>query len=198
MLEPFRDSDSMNVLDFIIILMVGVMVGLGFFLGIGRVTSAIIALYFSAIVAATFYLPISDLLSGFVDEMNPATAELLAFVVLFLGMAAIFSAVISRSVRTFALSGRFAILDNIGGATLGILIAGATIALSMTVTTILLQVLNETTSGAASGMLGTMRDQVQTSALAPIFLKLLPVVTSTIRPWFPSGLPSILESPANI
>src|SRR5687768_15826131 len=117
----------MNLLDFFIIGAVGVMVGVGFFLGIGRVTSAMIALYFSAIIAATFYLPISDVIHGVVSEMNESTSELVAFVLLFLGMAGIFSAVISRSVHSFALSGRFAILDNIGGATLGILIAGVTI-----------------------------------------------------------------------
>ena len=112
-------------------------------------------------------------------------------------MAGIFSAVIARSVHTIALSGRFSILDNIGGASLGILIAAVTVALSMSVTTILLQVLSQTTSHAGTGILGIMRDQVQTSALVPIFLKLLPVLTSTLRPWFPSGLPSILEAPAN-
>ena len=188
----------MNVLDLIIIGTIGLMVGVGFFLGIGRVTSGIIALYFSAIVTATFYIPIANVIHGSVTQMNTSTAQLLAFVALFLGMAGIFSAVIARSFHSIALSGRFAILDNIGGASLGILIAAVTIALAMSVTTILLQVLTQTTSQAGAGILGMMRDQVQTSALVPIFLKLLPVLTSTLRPWFPSGLPSILKAPVNL
>lgn len=188
----------MNVLDFMIIAAVGLMVGVGFFLGIGRVTSAMVALYFAAIMAATFYLPISRLIQDVVEAMNPGTSELISFLLLFFGMAILFFSVILRSFRSIALSGRFAILDNIGGATLGILIAGVTVALSMMVTTIVVQVLSETTAGVGTGMLGAMHDQVQTSALAPVFLRLLPVLTSTIRPWFPSGVPSILDAPANI
>lgn len=184
----------MNVLDVLIIISVGVMIGVGFFLGIGRLTSAVISLYFSAIIAARLYEPISTVLKDLVAQMNPATADLIAFVMLFLGLAAIFSMVITRSFHSFALSGRFSILDNLGGATLGILISGATIALAMTITTVLLQVLSETTSSAGTGILGALREQVQSSALAPLFLRLLPVLTSTIRPWFPEGLPAILES----
>jgi uncharacterized membrane protein required for colicin V production len=184
----------MNALDFIIIAVVGVTIGAGFFLGISRVTAGIIAMYFAAIVSATFYQSISDTLSSHAKQMNPATADLLSFVMLFLGLTALFVWVITHSIKASNMAGRFAILDNVGGATLGIVIAGVTVALAMTITTLMLQVLTRTSVGSSDGMLGTVQSQVQGSALTPIFLKLLPILTSTIRPWFPGGLPDILTS----
>jgi hypothetical protein len=96
------------------------------------------------------------------------------------------------------MSSRFAILDNIGGAGLGILVAGVTIALAMSIMAIMVQVLSQTTSGAGAGMLGVVRGQVRGSELVPVFLRLLPLLTSTIRPWFPGGMPSILATPTDL
>jgi uncharacterized membrane protein required for colicin V production len=184
----------MNLLDYGIIAMIGVMIGGGFFMGISRVTSVIVAIYFAAIVAATFYQSIAGSIEGVVSQMNPSTAELLSFVFLFLLMASLFSFMITHSLKTSNMAGRFSILDNIGGATLGIVIAAVTVALAVTVTTLLLQVLASTTSGSQDGMLGAVQSQVSGSALVPVFQKLLPILTSSIRPWFPGGLPQILTS----
>ena len=184
----------MNVLDFFIIALIGVMVATGFFLGVSRVTSGIIAMYFAAIVSATFYASIGGSMRGVVKQMNPATSELIAFLFLFLAMTAIFMTLLTHSIKASNLSGRFAILDNVGGAGLGVVIAGITMALAIALTTLLLQVLASTSAGSQGGMLGPVEDQVSASALVPIFLKLLPVLTSSIRPWFPGGLPEILTA----
>jgi hypothetical protein len=146
-------------------------------------------------VSATFYRSIAESVQGVVDEMNPATAQLIAFVFLLLGMTALFFLLITHSTRSARNEGRFEILNRLGGAGLGMVIAAVAITLAITLTTLLLGVLNQSTSGAGGGILGMMRDQTQTSALVPVFLKILPVVTSTIRPWFPGGLPPILTSP---
>jgi uncharacterized membrane protein required for colicin V production len=185
---------NMNMLDFVIIAMVGVMIGAGFFLGVSRVTASIIAIYFAAIVSATFYQSIATSLEHLVSEMNPSTAELLSFVILFLTMTILFAFMITHSLKSSSMAGRFAILDNVGGATLGIVIAGVAVALAITVTTLLLQVLTSTTTGSQDGMLGAVQSQVSGSALVPIFQKLLPILTSSIRPWFPGGLPDILTT----
>jgi hypothetical protein len=126
--------------------------------------------------------------------MSAGTAELLAFVFLFFGVTALAWALLTRSIRNTDMTSRFAILDNVGGATLGVVVAGVTIALAVTVMTLLLQVLTQTTSDSGTGMLGTLRGQVRGSALVPTFLRLLPILTSTIRPWFPGGTPSILSA----
>ena len=191
-----RGGSQMNLLDFGIIAMIGVMIGVGFFLGVSRVTASIVAIYFAAIVSATFYLSVAGSLEGVASAMKPATAELLSFVILFIAMTSLFTFMITHSFRTANMAGRFAILDNIGGATLGIIIAGVTMALAVTVTTLLLQVLASTTSGAQDGMLGAVQSQVDSSALVPVFQKLLPILTSSIRPWFPGGLPKILTTHA--
>ena len=184
----------MNLLDYGIVAMIGVMIGVGFFMGISRVTAGIVAIYFAAIVSATFYLSIASSLENVASAMNPSTAELLAFVFLFILMTILFTLMITHSLKTSNLAGRFAILDNVGGATLGIVIAGVAMALAITVTTLLLQVLASTTSGSQDGMLGAVQSQVSGSALVPVFQKLLPLLTSSIRPWFPGGLPHILTS----
>jgi uncharacterized membrane protein required for colicin V production len=185
---------NMNVLDFVIIAMVGVMIGAGFFLGVSRVTASIVAIYFAAIVSATFYQSIATSLEDLVSAMNPSTAELLSFVLLFLTMTILFAFMIMHSLKSSNMAGRFAILDNVGGATLGIVIAGVAVALAITVTTLMLQVLTSTTTGSQDGMLGAVQSQVSGSALVPVFQKLLPILTSSIRPWFPGGLPDILTS----
>jgi uncharacterized membrane protein required for colicin V production len=184
----------MNVLDFVIIAMIGAMIGAGFFLGVSRVTASIVAIYFAAIVSATFYQSIASSLEDLVSGMNPSTAELLSFVLLFLGMTILFAFMITHSLKSSNMAGRFAILDNIGGATLGIVIAGVAVALAITVTTLMLQVLTSTSTGSQDGMLGAVQSQVSSSALVPIFQRLLPILTSSIRPWFPGGLPDILTS----
>lgn len=188
----------MNVLDFVIIAAIGGMVGFGFFVGISRVTAGLVAIYFAAIVAATFYQSVAESLERVAPSLSSSTAELLTFVILFLSMTGLFVFLIVHSLRASSLAGRFSILDNVGGATLGIVIAGVTVALAMTVITLALQVLTSTTIGSQDGMLGMVQSQVSGSALTPVFLKLLPILTSSIRPWFPGGLPDILTSSAKV
>ena len=184
----------MNALDFSIIVLVGIIIGAGFFLGIGRVTAGIISIYLASVVSATFYRAVAESITGAVNEMNPATAELIAFTFLFLGLTTLFTIVVTRSLN-IAYEGRFEVLNRLGGAGLGMIIAAVAMALAVTLTTVMLGVLSHTTEGAGDGILGTMREQTQESALVPVFLKILPILTSTIRPWFPGGLPPILTSP---
>lgn len=184
----------MNVLDVIIIAAIGGMIGVGFFVGVSRVTAGIISIYFASIVTATFYGSLASFFESLSENINPDTADLVAFVIMFVVMTSLFTWLITHSIRASNMVGRFAILNNVGGAGLGIVVAGVAIALSMTIITLLLQVLATTSSGAAGGMLGTVQSQVSGSALAPIFMRLLPILTSSIRPWFPGGLPDILTS----
>lgn len=185
----------MNVLDFVILIFVGAIVGGGFFLGIGRVITGMVAVYFASVVAATFYLSFADSIQSVVAKMKPETSELISFVFLFLGMSALFFALINHSLRSATATSRFAIFNHLGGAGLGLVVAAVTMALAVTLTTLLLGVLTQSTTGSGEGILGMMRRQSEDSALVPVFLRILPVLTSTIRPWFPGGLPPILTSP---
>ena len=183
----------MNVLDLIIIATIGLMVGVGFFLGIGRVTSGIIALYFSAIVTATFYIPIANRHSRFghpdehVYRATPRVRRALSWDGghFLRSDRALFP--LDRALGPFRDPRQHRRGESrhphCGGDDRAGDVGDDNSPASP----------DPDNTQAGAGILGMMRDQVQTSALVPIFLKLLPVLTSTLRPWFPSGLPSILK-----
>jgi hypothetical protein len=85
-------------------------------------------------------------------------------------------------------------MDNIGGVVLGLALSAMTLTFAALFLTIVLQALNQTVSITGSGsVLGFARGQISDSALLPQFLRMAPVVTGAISPWFPSGLPPILD-----
>ena len=126
-------------------------VGGGFFNGVARLTSAIIAIYSAALFAAAFYRPLTDAVADVV-VMNRRTGELVFFLLLFAVFAGVFTTIISRWLGDLRLPRRIAILDNLGGAALGVVI----------------------------------------SELAA------PSAALVLAPWFPSGLPSIVDAVESI
>lgn len=185
----------MNVLDILILAIFAGVIATGFFVGIGKAVSAIVATYFATVMSATFYQPLGDLLKRLIPDINESTAALVAFMLLFVSASLGIGYVIIRTVESMSESNRFVILNNIGGAALGGIVAAVTITLSITVTVILVQALAQSTAGAADGsMLSSIGSQIRGSALAPVFLDMLPYVTRIVEPWFPGGLPPILTS----
>lgn len=188
----------MNVLDFVIIGIVGGLVVSGFYGGVGRVVAGCFAVYFATIVAAAFYDAVGQSIRDSIDNMGRSTANLIAFLVLFGFLGVGFYWVIWQSLRSF--TGRhvqFRILDNIGGAALAIVVGTLTIAMTLSVTVILLGVLNQS-SAVDAGSLGTLGRQIRGSELVPMFLKMQPAITSALQPWFPDGLPPILQRPPTV
>lgn len=189
----------MNILDILILAIFAGVIATGFFVGIGRALSSIIAIYFATVMAATFYRPVGRAFERAVGGINPETATLVAFLLLFTFAAVGIGYVIIRTVESVSESNRFVILNNIGGAALGIVVAVVTVTLSITVTVILIQALAQTTIDATDGtILALLRTQIRGSALAPVFLGLLPYVTTFVAPWFPGGLPPILTAAPRI
>lgn len=185
----------MNFLDVLIVAMFGAVIAAGFFVGIKKSVSAIVAIYFATVMAATFYEPLGDLFRRVLPEMNPSTATLVAFLLLFATAGVGIAFIIARTVDSMTATNRFAILNNIGGAAIGGIVAAATITLSIAVTVVFVQALAQTSVDAADGsMLASIRAMVRGSALAPVFLDLLPHVTRFVEPWFPGGLPPILTA----
>ena len=184
----------MNALDVIIIATICSLLAIGFFAGIGRILAGLLAVYFSTIASAAFYQQMSELLRGGVSNMALATGDFLAFVLLFVLLTATFFWVVSQSIRTIEhRRGRFAILDNIGGAALGIIVGALTIALTLSVTVILLGALKQSASIDGTDSAGLLVTQIQDSTLVPLFLKLQPTISTALQPWFPDGLPAILQ-----
>lgn len=189
----------MNVLDILILCIFAGVIATGFFVGIGRALSAIVAIYFATVMSATFYEPLGDFFEGGVGGINPSTAKLVAFLLLFVCASVGIGFVIIRTIESMSATNRFVILNNIGGAALGVIVAAVTITLSITVTVILVQALAQSTADAADGTtLAGVSGQIKGSALAPVFLDLLPYVTTIVEPWFPGGLPPILTAAPRI
>lgn len=189
----------MNVLDILILCIFVGVIATGFFVGIGRAISAIVAIYFATVMSATFYESLGEVFENVVGGINPSTANLVAFLLLFVFASVGIGFVIIRTIDSMSATNRFVILNNIGGAALGVIVAAVTITLSITVTVILVQALAQTAAEATDGsLLATVAGQINGSALAPVFLDLLPYVTMIVGPWFPGGLPPILTAAPRI
>lgn len=189
----------MNILDLLILCIFAGVIATGFFVGISRALSAIVATYFATVMSATFYEPLGDVFQRVISDINPSTASLIAFMLLFFGTSIGIGYVIIRTLESVSNSNRFVILNNIGGAALGVIVAVVTITLSITVTVIFVQALAQTTANATDGStLAQLSEQIGGSALAPVFLDLLPYVTIIVDPWFPGGLPPILTAAPRI
>jgi uncharacterized membrane protein required for colicin V production len=186
----------MNFLDIAIIFTFGMLILAGFFGGFGRVAAGFLAVYFSTLVAAAFYQGLGDAMIGRVSDMRDATGYLLAFMLLFLVMTGVFFWGIGKSIRAVELRrGRFAIMDNVGGASLAIVVAALAVAMTISVAVIILGAFNQSAVVNGSENLGALGRQIRGSELVPVFLKLQEPILFAYEPWFPNGLPPILEAP---
>jgi hypothetical protein len=120
----------------------------------------------------------------------------MAFMTLFLLLTAAFFWGIGQTIKAVELRrGRFAIMDNVGGATLALTAGVLAIAMTISVTVIILGAFNQSAVVNSDENLGTLGRQIRSSELVPIFLKLQEPLVVTYKPWFPNGLPAILEAP---
>jgi uncharacterized membrane protein required for colicin V production len=184
----------LNGLDYIIIGAFLAIIGVGFFNGVTKVTSAIIAIYFASLFSAAFYRPLTEAVTD-VLAMNRRTGELVFFFLLFVVFGVAFTMIISRWIGDLRLPRRITILDNLGGAALGIVVSGLAVTLAALVMAIMLQALNQTVDvSAQENTLGFLRSQIRHSALVPFFLRMAPFFVRILAPWFPGGLPPILNA----
>lgn len=186
----------MNVLDIALVASFGFLILIGFFGGIGRITAGIFAVYISSIVAAAFYDDVGNLFIDEVDAMRVETAHLLAFMTLFVILTGAFFWGIGQTIKAVEIRrGRLAIMDNVGGATLALTAGVLAIAMTISVTVIILGAFNQSAVVSGEENLGTLGRQIRGSELVPIFLKLQEPLVVAYKPWFPNGLPPILETP---
>ncbi|CAN5723513.1 hypothetical protein BH23CHL2_BH23CHL2_19100 [soil metagenome] len=188
----------MNMMDAVIVAMFLAIAGVGFFVGVVRTSSSMVALYLATVIAATFYERLGNLFRGVLDAMSVGAAHFIAFVILFVGITAMFSYLIETTLHPTSTKRRFAILDNLGGASLSIVIAFVAITMSLAITVILIQAAIAASGDASSGPMSVVRSQMDVSVLAPLFLRLLPILTAAVRPWFPGGLPPILTEAGDV
>jgi membrane protein required for colicin V production len=186
----------LNALDVAIVATFLTVIALGFFNGVSKVTSAILAIYFGSIISAAFYRPVTDGARNYVHTMSESTGQLFFFVILFFVFSSAFTFMISNWLGGLKLPRRVEIVDNLGGAALGVVVSGLAVTLAAMLLVILLQALNQTFGPGSNAMVGWVHNQIDDSALVPVFLKMAPHFVRLISPWFPSGLPPILSGGA--
>jgi uncharacterized membrane protein required for colicin V production len=185
----------LNGLDFAILFTFLAIIGLGFFGGMARVAAAIVAIYIASIVAGAFYQELAQVFRDHVSNINRNTSELFVFMVLFLISGSIAWWLVSAAFKGIKVSRQTPIAGNLGGTTLGVVVSAMAVVLAVLLISILLQVLNQTVGSGSAGTLGnSISNQIQSSALVPVFLDVQPYVTQAIEPWFRNGVPSILST----
>jgi uncharacterized membrane protein required for colicin V production len=181
----------LNTLDIVIISTFLAVIAVGFFNGVTKITAAILSNCFGSIVSAAFYRPVTDGARNYMGSMSERMGQLF-FVILFFVFSAAFTFLISSWLGGLKLPRRVEIIDNVGGAALGVVVSGLAVTMAAMLLMILLQALNQTFGAGDSVMVGFMHHQISGSTLVPIFLKASPHFVRLISPWFPSGLPPIL------
>ena len=182
-----------NLFDMLILVCLMAITGVGFFHGVTRVTSALLAFYFGAVFAAAFYEDLADFVRVYIDSMNDSTGDLVFFMLLFLVFSATFTVIVSRWLGDLRLPRRIAVMDNIGGAALGIVVSGLTLTLAAMLLSIMVQALNQVAFAGQGPLVQAMQGSIHRSTLVPIFLNMAPFFTRLLEPWFPGGLPPILR-----
>ncbi|MBA2755780.1 MAG: CvpA family protein [Chloroflexota bacterium] len=182
-----------NFFDIVILISFMALVGAGFFNGVTRLSAAIVAVYFGAILAAVFYRPLTTAAIDVMPSIGRVTGELVVFFMLFLGFSVAFTVAMARWLGGMRLPRRLRILDNIGGALLGIVVAGLALTVTSMLLAITLQVMNQVVSSGSSPAANLLDGGIRGSALVPVFLRLAPFFVQAIAPWFPGGVPPILE-----
>ena len=86
----------LNGLDYVIVLVFIAIIGVGFFNGVTKLASALVAIYFAAIFAAAFYRATAVVVTDRLTAMNLRTGELTSFLLLFLAFSTVFTIVVSR------------------------------------------------------------------------------------------------------
>jgi hypothetical protein len=111
-------------------------------------------------------------------------------------LTAVFFWGIGQTIKAVELRrGRFAIMDNVGGATLALTAGALAIAMTISVSVIILGAFNQSAVMGGDENLGALGNQIRGSELVPMFLKLQEPLVVAYKPWFPNGLPPILEVP---
>lgn len=184
-----------NALD--IALLVGLMVILGaaFFGGISKTVSSILAVYLAAVCAGMFYDEITEVARRNI-AIGKTTGELGFFLLMFLACSMLFTFVIAHWLEGLRMPRWFGVLDSIGGAAVGLLVAGAAVTVAALLLSITVQALQQVAVSGQGPLVGLVGEQIRGSVLVPLFLRLSPLVGSLIEPWFPGGLPKLLTGVA--
>jgi uncharacterized membrane protein required for colicin V production len=189
---------NLNWVDFAVIIALAGGAFAGFQQGLIRYVLSWVALVVAFIVAAQLKGPLTDLLSNFWTAFDPPVREFWVFVVLFLGLAVGGWFIVRAFLRTTRLSG-IKLLDEIGGALLGIAFAATFIVLQLVVLDSLYKNISTAPGQAGAvdqqtGPLGGYYQALNDSVLVGVFRStVIPVAGTLARPFVPSDVAKFLR-----
>jgi uncharacterized membrane protein required for colicin V production len=177
----------MPPLDYLMIIIVLAFVIYGVLVGVVRQLLLLISIYGAAVLAGTGYTPvvgavkliIGDSLPGaFLNGLAMMLIFLLAIVLLYIGLGSVFT-------DTRLAGARARKLDTVFGGLLG-LVSGALFAVAFYAT---LAFIVQASWPTEQTTRHELLDEVNSSVLQPAMANQLPFLYSSLRPWFPRGLP---------
>ena len=181
----------LNVLDILLLIGLLAILGAAFFSGMSRTFSAIIAVYLAAVLAGSFHDDLTTEARRW-TSMGETTGQLTFFLLLFLVFSLVFTFVISRWLEGIRVPRWLVVLDRIRGTALGLLVAGAAVTAAGMLLSIIVQALERVAATRQGPLVDIVGDQIDGSALAPLFLQLSPYFLRLVEPWFPGGLPQLM------
>lgn len=186
---------TFNFIDIFFALLFLAIVIYGFFGGVVRLTMILIGLYLSVVVAGLFYVPVGRVVSSNLRDIEPFTGQLLAFILLTLFGTLAIALTLIKTFVTVRIPNIFASVDQIGGATVGLILSLFTV----TIVSVIFRVyFNLILTAASNGfsvtpVMLTLALHNKTSFLVAFFAQLTIPIYALIAPWFPGGLPEILS-----
>lgn len=179
-----------NWLDIVILAVLIAVIAVGFVGGFVRLVSMSIAIYLGAVIAARWYMDLTEVAHHRISGFDIHSGQFFVFGAVMLTASTVLTALISRGIGKIRFPRRIEIADNVLGACVGLVAT----ALSLVPMSLVLQALNQSVLSSSGGsLIGGAKNQIEGSAFIPFFLKLAPVFIHMMSPWFPSGVPPILS-----
>jgi len=182
------NSSGLNWIDVILLLLIVTSLAIGFAQGMFRQMIGLAALYIAMILAAQYYIPVSNFIRAVIFQPTSRFLNAIAFFIIVVAVWSLitwmaFDVYSSTKLRLFPL------VDQLGGSILSLVTT--VVALTLILPVILFMVGEPWPSnelirvGIETGM--------ETSRLVPIFTAMKPAILTSLTPWLPLGLPSIFN-----
>lgn len=185
----------MNWVDVVVMILFVACAGIGFIQGFARLLIALVGIYIGFVVAAASYRPAAEYLAVLSGDMNPVTAEIVAFSLLLIVTAVMLIVAGLSLFKHFSLPRPMAVINQIGGVFLGVATGTLALTLGILISSFGVVLLHYAVVSVEPNwmFLRFVSMDMQSSATVPFFLHLTPFLSGLISPWAPAGLPLFMK-----
>ena len=180
---------TVSWVDVVLVALLMVSVAFGIRQGLIRQAVLLISMYVSTALAASYHV---QLAASLVDTFPTASVEMarsVAFISIALLLSVALTWLLWIAYRETKLPTMF-VVDAVGGSALGIIIGVIAINLLLTVAWYSMA----TPWTDANEVKHFLQTGLTESALEEMFRSPMPLITATLRPWLPAGIPALLGS----